>query len=83
MLTNIDYSITKRNNFSVYNQAERKSVSVVVALMSADTPAHVYAGGCASVSSEKHMCYMCNKTFSSLTDPSCFDSFSTISVLYL
>lgn len=61
------------HEFSVYNQADKKSVSVVVALMSADTPARICAGGCASVSSEKHMCYMCDKTFSSLTDPSCFD----------
>jgi hypothetical protein len=73
-------TINTGHDFSVHNQAEKKSVSVVVALMSADTPARICAGGCASVSSEKHMCYMCDKTFSSLTDPSCFDPSSKIPV---
>jgi len=68
------------HDFSIHNQAEKKNVSVVVALMSADTPAQICAGGCASVTSEEHMCYMCDKTFSSLTDPSCFDPSSKIFV---
>ena len=68
------------HDFSVYNQAEKKNVSVVVAFMSADTPAQVCAGGCASVTSEEHMCYMCDKTFSSFTDLSCFNLSSKIFV---
>jgi len=73
-------TINTGHDFSVHNQAEKKSVSVVVALMSADTPAHICAGGCALVNSEKHMCYMCDKTFSSLTDLSCFNPSSKIPI---
>jgi len=68
------------HDFSIHNQAEKKNMSVVVALMSADTPARICAGGCALVTSEEHMCYMCDKTFSFLTDPSCFDPSSKIFV---
>jgi hypothetical protein len=57
----------------VFGHAEKETVHVVAPLLTADTPARICAGGCMAVTSEKHMCYNCTKTFSSLTDPSCFD----------
>jgi len=59
--------------FSVYGLDEKKTIEVVLPFISADTPARICAGGCMSIHSEKHMCYNCDKTFSSLVDPTCFD----------
>jgi len=57
----------------VFGHAEKETVHVVAPLLTADTPARICAGVCIAVTSEKHMCYNCTKTFSSLTDPSYFD----------
>lgn len=57
---------------SVFGHEEKKTVSAVLPMLNCDTPARVCAGGCRAVTNEKHMCYICTQTFSSLTDPSCF-----------
>ncbi|VDC05402.1 unnamed protein product [Peniophora sp. CBMAI 1063] len=59
--------------FDVHGHPEPKPVHATCPLTTSDTPARGKTSGYVPPTTEKHMCYVCDKTFSSLTQAHCFD----------
>lgn len=57
----------------IAGQEEKVPIHGHLHLVCADLPAQRRACGFLSHNSDDHMCIFCDKTFPSLTDPSCFD----------
>ncbi len=52
------------------------TVHLTLPFLAADTLARLKAAGYPSQNSELYLCYVCDKPFSSLVHPSCFDRLS-------
>lgn len=58
----------------VYGETEKKQVNATLLMVAADGPARLKFSGFVSTNSEENMCTVCDKPFSSLVDPACYDA---------
>ncbi|KZV63186.1 hypothetical protein PENSPDRAFT_758171 [Peniophora sp. CONT] len=57
----------------VYGHDEREPVHGTCPFTTSDTPARLKTAGFVSQNTDEHLCYVCGKTFPSLTQAHCFD----------
>jgi hypothetical protein len=67
------YLINAGEMMRVYGHPAKEQINASLLNVAADGPARLKFSGFVSTNSEENMCTVCDKPFSSLVDPSCYD----------
>jgi hypothetical protein len=57
----------------VYSHEAEEQINATLLMVAADGPARLKFSGFVSTNSEENMCAVCDKPFSSLVDPACYE----------